>query len=151
MKKFVNTIAAIAVSASFAIQAESTACWEGAMTRWPVKDLYVTTWSPMTPTYFESSGGIKALIYNSNSSHAIALTKISGSINGQKYATLSTNEMAGGIIQGTQFTGATEIPLPLICGLTSNWVKLESWLYEPSAVIGSTNFYAYASVTIRGH
>lgn len=148
MKKIVNTIAAIV--ASFAVQAESTACWEGQTTTWPVKNILVTTWSPMTPTYFESSGGIKALIYDSTLAHAIALTKISGSINGQKYATFSTNEMAGGL-QGTQFTGDTTIPTPLICGIPTNWVKLESWLYEPGAVIGSTNFYAYASVTIRGH
>ncbi len=149
MKKIITSIAALALALA-PIQAESTACWEGQMTTWPVKNVLITTWSPMTPTYFESSGGIKALIYNSTLAHAIALTKVSGSINGQKYTTTTTNEMAGGL-QGTQFTGDTTIPMPLICGITTNWVKLESWLYEPGAVIGSTNFYGYASVTIRGH
>jgi hypothetical protein len=149
MNKIITSIAALALTLA-PIQAESTACWEGSMTQWPVKNVLVTTWSPMTPTYYETSGGIKALIYYSTLAHSIALTQESGSINGQKYTTITTNEMAGGL-QGTQFTGQSTIPAPLLCGITTNWVKLESWLYEPGAVLWSTNFYGHASVTIRGH
>ena len=145
-------ITALALSAFLSTQltAESTACWEGAVTTWPVKNILVTTWSPLTPLYYETSGGIKAFIQYSTMAHTIALTKVSGSINGQKYTTTTTNEMAGGL-QGTQFTGETTIPRPLLCGITSNSVKVESWLYEPGAILWSTNFYAYASVTIQGH
>lgn len=151
MKKFVNTIAAIVVSASFAVQAESTACWEYQTMSWPIKNIIIKSdWSPMLPMAYETSGGIKAMIQFVTMAHSIALTQVSGSINGQKYMTQTTNEMAGGL-GGTQFTGTTEIPRPLICGLTENWVKVESWLYEPGAQIGSTNFYAKAFVLIRGH
>lgn len=151
MKKFVNTIAAIAISASFAVQAESTACWEGVVSKWPTTTSVIfTNPGPLLPITFENSGGVQAMIQYITLAHAIALVKVSGQINGQKYATLTTNEMAGGVLS-TQFCGQTTLPSALLCSGTGNYGKVEAWLYEPGSQLGGTNFYAYASATIRGH
>lgn len=151
MKKFVNTIAALSIALGTTFSAGAKAdksCWDGVASVWPAPNFLGV--QPMYINYFESSEGIVAFVQLTTMAHCLILTQVSGSINGQSWLTTTTNEFGGGL-QGTTFAGRAVIPQPLLCGMTNNWIKVESWLYEPGVPLWSDKFWSKASVKLKGN